>query len=147
MDGLFNGAEKFNQPMPNWPVGNVEDMSFMFRGAERFNQNLNNWDTREVTTMTSMFQGALKFSGEVSNWNVEKVQNMVGFACWCIRVVAARRLCVCISRLLACFVMCGSNTLICAVCFVFIRTPCLPRLRVSISRLIPGMCRLSRTCH
>ncbi|WP_369608050.1 BspA family leucine-rich repeat surface protein, partial [Helicobacter trogontum] len=47
--------ESFNQPLSNWNVGNVKDMSHMFLGAESFNQSLNNWNVSNATDISEMF--------------------------------------------------------------------------------------------
>jgi len=38
---MFFNASSFNQPLNNWNVSKVTDMSFMFWHAESFNQPLN----------------------------------------------------------------------------------------------------------
>lgn len=70
--------EKFNQPLNNWNVSNVVDMSFMFFRAYSFNQPLDNWDVSNVNTMSLMFQGTTSFNQNISNWNVSNVNNMDG---------------------------------------------------------------------
>ena len=35
MNGMFNYAKNFNQPLNNWNVSNVEDMSSMFDEAKK----------------------------------------------------------------------------------------------------------------
>jgi surface protein len=37
MNGMFANAYKFNQPIGNWDVSNVDDMSGMFYEAAVFN--------------------------------------------------------------------------------------------------------------
>lgn len=39
--GCFYQQTLFNQPLDQWNVSNVTDMSYMFDGAEAFNQNIN----------------------------------------------------------------------------------------------------------
>ena len=51
MSQMFYRAENFNQPLNNWNVSKVEDMSFMFYYAHSFNQDLDNWNTENVKTM------------------------------------------------------------------------------------------------
>ena len=51
MSEMFWGAESFNQPLDNWNVSNVENMSLMFRDATSFNQPLNNWNVSNVRTV------------------------------------------------------------------------------------------------
>lgn len=100
MNGMFRYANLFNQPINNWDVSNVTDMSEMFRrassfdqplndwdvssvtdmsemlGAFSFNQPLNDWDVSNVTTMQGMFGGAYSFNQPLDNWNVSNVTNM-----------------------------------------------------------------------
>ena len=47
---MFNEAS-FNQPIDNWDVSNVTQMSGMFNGATAFNQPLNSWNTSNVGNM------------------------------------------------------------------------------------------------
>lgn len=58
MSRMFRYAEAFNEPLDNWDVNNVTDMSSMFEGAEAFNQPLNNWDVINVTDMSFMFRSS-----------------------------------------------------------------------------------------
>ena len=46
-------ATSFNQPLDNWDVSNVTDMS-MFESAE-FDQPLNDWDVSNVTNIEVCF--------------------------------------------------------------------------------------------
>ncbi len=76
MQGMFLGAEHFNQPLGPWKVGAVRNMTKMFYGASAFNQDLNDWDVSNVRTMDSMFMGASVFNQEVSKWNVVRLRTM-----------------------------------------------------------------------
>ena len=69
---LFN-ASSFNQPLNNWDVSNVTNMTKMFSGARSFNQPLNKWNVSNVTRMAWMFQDATSFNQPLDNWNVSKV--------------------------------------------------------------------------
>ena len=69
--GMFNGATSFNQPLNNWNVSSITDMSSMFNGATSFNQDIiSSWATNlsNVTTMNSMFQGATSFDKDIRTW-------------------------------------------------------------------------------
>ena len=59
---LFGRTKSFNQPLDNWNVSNVINMSGMFEGAESFNQPLNNWNVSNVTDMRGLFFGAESFN-------------------------------------------------------------------------------------
>ena len=67
---LSTRVTSFNQPLNNWNVSNVTDMSRMFEEASSFNQPLNNWDVSNVTDMRRMFNGARSFNQPLNNWNV-----------------------------------------------------------------------------
>ena len=63
MEGMFDGASSFNQPLNNWDVSNVRYMNRMFYRAESFNQPLNNWNvSNDVTHMREMFMNARSFN-------------------------------------------------------------------------------------
>ena len=74
MERLVEGVcviKHINQPLNNWDVSNVTDMSRMFNSATSFNQPLNDWDVSNddwdghrshVTTMDDMFLGATSFN-------------------------------------------------------------------------------------
>ncbi|MDC0178077.1 BspA family leucine-rich repeat surface protein, partial [Polaribacter sp.] len=51
MNAMFAIAKSFNQPIGDWNVSNVEDMSQMFLSAESFNQPIGDWDVANVTSM------------------------------------------------------------------------------------------------
>ena len=52
----------FNQPIGNWDVSNVTDMSRMFHGATSFNQDISKWDVSKVTNVELIFMGAVSFN-------------------------------------------------------------------------------------
>jgi surface protein len=72
----------FNQPIGNWDVSSVTDMSYMFYEAISFNQPIGNWDVSNVTDMSWMFYGGdlevPDFNQPIGNWNVSSVTNMTG---------------------------------------------------------------------
>jgi surface protein len=46
---MISSASSFNQPLNNWNVSKVTDMTFMFAGARAFSdQNLSSWDISSV---------------------------------------------------------------------------------------------------
>ena len=94
MSYLFWGCDvDFNQPIGNWDVSNVTNMSNMFGGDGEplvledscdlqqmvsFNQDISLWDVSNVTNMMSMFSNAKSFNQPIGNWDVSSVQNMSG---------------------------------------------------------------------
>ena len=70
---MFKGAIAFNQPLGEWQVHDVVDMSEMFRGASSFNQPLAKWDVISVTDMTSMFQDAVSFNQPLVKWHLYSI--------------------------------------------------------------------------
>ena len=52
MEAMFENATAFNQPIGNWDVSNVTDMS-MF--CSPFNQDISSWDVSNVTDMEVCF--------------------------------------------------------------------------------------------
>ena len=41
---MFNFSDRFNQPIGDWDVSKVTDMSMMFYRAELFDQDISKWD-------------------------------------------------------------------------------------------------------
>ena len=78
MQGLFHGANEFNEDISNWDVSSVTTMNNMFYSSYQFNQNIGSWDVSNVTTMAVMFSNAAAFNQDISNWNVSNVTNMRG---------------------------------------------------------------------
>ena len=65
-DYLAGGARKEDivkkyGEINNWDVSKVTDMEGMFDGAESFNQPLNKWNVSNVENMFQMFKGATSF--------------------------------------------------------------------------------------
>lgn len=81
----------FNQPIGNWDVSSVTDMSNMFFASE-FNQPIGNWDVSSVTDMSYMFAGRMYMIGSqpqffyyhtpfdhpIDSWDVSSVTTMRG---------------------------------------------------------------------
>ena len=70
MEGMFNNARHFNQPIGNWNVSQVTDMNRMFSGASKFNQSIGQWNVSNVTDMSGMFFYAVSFNKDISGWDV-----------------------------------------------------------------------------
>jgi surface protein len=84
MSGMFEDANRFNQPITKWDVSNVTDMSNMFYNSYDFNKPLK-WDTSNVENMKHMFYGAYSFNqtlntGKLTDtkqaWDVSKVKKV-----------------------------------------------------------------------
>jgi surface protein len=71
---MFFHASAFNQPVSNWDVSNVTDMSYLFSFTP-FNQSLSTWNTTHVTSILGMFDNATAFNQPVANFNVSHVTN------------------------------------------------------------------------
>lgn len=76
MTSMFQGATAFNQPIGSWNTALVTNMSGMFRSAPAFNQPIGSWNTGAVTTMAAMFYGATAFSQPLDTWNTANVTTM-----------------------------------------------------------------------
>ncbi len=48
----------------------VVDMKGLFYGASRFNQPLDQWDVNQVNTMESTFHDAVDFNQSINSWNI-----------------------------------------------------------------------------
>jgi len=78
MNAMFDNAYVFNQPLNNWDVSKVTDMSEMFSSMESlaFNQPIGNWDVSKVIDMSGMFSDAKAFNQPIGNWDVSRVTDM-----------------------------------------------------------------------
>ncbi len=74
MSGMFKDST-FNQPLDHWNVSNVKNMSNMFESSE-FNQPLDMWDVSHVTDMSQMFAENKVFNQPLDKWNVSSVRYM-----------------------------------------------------------------------
>ena len=63
---------QFNQPIGNWDVSSVTNMSLMFNSTN-FNQSIVNCNVSNVSNMNSMFKFNYKFNHDLSNWDVSSV--------------------------------------------------------------------------
>jgi len=81
---MFGYCRSFDQPLNDWNVSNVTNMSEMFYGCTifnqplntKFNQPFNKWDVSNVTNMEKMFYGCTIFNQPLNDWNVSNVTNM-----------------------------------------------------------------------
>jgi surface protein len=77
MTRMFQGT-KFNQPIDNWNMTKVTNISYMFALNNVFNQPLNNWERIDSTlinviTLEGIFKGCSVFNQPLNNWNVSNV--------------------------------------------------------------------------
>ena len=82
MGGMFEKCKKFNQPLNNWIVSNVE-ICFMFSKCKMFNQPLNKWDVSNVENMSSMFSNCDKFNQPLNDWNLINLKYMEDIFYYC----------------------------------------------------------------
>ena len=52
----------FNQPIGNWDVSNVTDMSCLFCYAESFNQDISSWSVDGVIDCDAFSEGATSWT-------------------------------------------------------------------------------------
>ena len=69
-------AEAFNQPIGEWDVSKVTDMTGMFGYTSAFNQPIGKWDVSSVNNMSAMFQYAEAFNQPIGEWDISEVTNM-----------------------------------------------------------------------
>ena len=62
----------FNKPLDRWDVSNVVDMNGMFEMATSFNQPLP-WNTQNVEHMNDMFCEAISFDQDLI-WNIRNLR-------------------------------------------------------------------------
>jgi MoxR-like ATPase len=55
MERMFEHAESFNQPIGDWDVSNVKDMTCMFDSAKSFNQDLSSWQLKPRSRAAYIF--------------------------------------------------------------------------------------------
>ena len=76
MSSMFFYASTFNQPIGDWVVSNVTSMYAMFYYASSFNQPIGDWVVSSVTNMSYMFANASAFNQPIGDWVVSSVTNM-----------------------------------------------------------------------
>jgi surface protein len=85
MSELFMYDSSFNEPLNNWDVSNVTNMNNMFKNCRNFNQPLDQWNVSNVTTMQGTFEGCREFNQPLNNWNVSNVTSMRGMFANCFK--------------------------------------------------------------
>jgi len=69
------GPAPDNEPISDWDVSKVTDMSYLFNYCEYFNDDISGWETSQVTTFNEMFHYAQAFNQPLGSWNTESVTN------------------------------------------------------------------------
>ena len=75
MSNMFSIARSFNQPIGNWNVSNVTNMSGMFFKAKSFNQPIGKWNVSNVTNMKYMFFDTNYNQNEL-DWTLLQTKNV-----------------------------------------------------------------------
>ena len=78
MENMFKAARSFDQPIGNWNTGNVQDMRGMFENAFSFNEPINAWNLDSIKQVGRMFSGATNFDQDLSSWNLSQVPDFDG---------------------------------------------------------------------
>jgi surface protein len=73
---MFYNQRSFNQDLSSWDVSNLTNLSALFSSCSSFNQDISGWDVSNVTNMNSLFNGAISFNQDISGWDVSNVTNM-----------------------------------------------------------------------
>jgi surface protein len=82
MASMFKDSS-FNNPLENWNVEKVRDMSYMFNNNNLFNQNISEWKTNRLSNMEGMFKNTQQFNSYLGYdsingyWDVSSVLNMI----------------------------------------------------------------------
>ena len=71
-------CSSFNQPIGDWQVHSVTDISYMFSSADLFDQPIGDWQVHFVTDMSYMFTVATSFDQPIGDWQVQEVTGMWG---------------------------------------------------------------------
>ena len=74
---MLRGTSAFNQPLNDWDVSSVTDMTATFQQSG-YNQPLDNWDVSNVTTFYHMFRFNYAFNEDISDWTVSSATNIQG---------------------------------------------------------------------
>jgi hypothetical protein len=67
---MFSRATSFDQPLGDWNVSGVTDMSNTFYSATSFNQPLGGWEVSSLRDISYMFSYATSFDRSFADWNV-----------------------------------------------------------------------------
>lgn len=86
MEGVFDGADSFNQSISDWDLSSVKYLDEMFQNNDVFNNGCApntytcplTWGetTSNVVTLEEMFEDTDAFNQDISNWNVSSVTDM-----------------------------------------------------------------------
>lgn len=62
LEGMFQNAQAFNQPLNTWNTSKLTELEHTFWGADHFNQPLDHWDVSNVTSFYETFRSAESFN-------------------------------------------------------------------------------------
>jgi surface protein len=81
MESMFEGCIHFNQPLNDWNVSNVEEMSAMFKDNYDFNQSIVGWKLDSLVEYDSIFYGIIDNEIHINNLKYIKgqIQNITDY--------------------------------------------------------------------
>jgi len=75
MSEVFKDCKNFNGDISGWETSQVTDFSYVFRGATTFNQPLVSWNTEKALYFNQMFRDATAFNQPLGSWNTGKARS------------------------------------------------------------------------
>ena len=68
---MFQNCTCLNQPLNNWDVSNITNMSYMFHNCKKFNEPLDKWNVNDTTNMSFMFYNCKRFNKPLKHkWKI-----------------------------------------------------------------------------
>jgi len=75
-NGTCVASGAVEQPIGEWDVSLITDMSVLFKYATAFEADLSSWDTGSATDMSWLFSYASSFTSDLSAWDTSSVTNL-----------------------------------------------------------------------